>query len=250
MYGYYGQEPAVVEAQQSDSRFNNVRQDFILFDAQRIGPDVETTVQGWFASPTALAAADVPISFFDQRQESETGPAYSNMKKKTGLDWPVIFTDFGVGFFYPDPVNTEMYDGDRAAAKVWSQILPMHMNVAIYVGGADNKILSTRPEMCPYGFGAVGHQVGGNLAQYASLITQGDSLAGNRFIFKNLPLRLPKDISISVKITLTKTAKAILNAMNTVKPVVFENGVWNNECMIIAAFRGMRDVQPIGDFHR
>jgi hypothetical protein len=249
MLGYYGQEEAVIEAQKA-SGFNNVRQDFLLFDVLRVGPDVETKVQGWETTLTALAAADTPISFFDQRQESETGVAYSNMKKKTGLDWPVIFTDFGIGFFYPDPVNTDMYDGDRASSKMWSQILPLHMNAAIYVGGADNKILSVRPEMCPYGFGAVGNQVGGNLAQYASLITQGDSLAGNRFIFKNLPLKLPKDISISVKLTLTAAAKRILNAMNTVKPIVFENGVWNNECMIIAAFRGMRDVQPIGDFHR
>ena len=141
MYGYYGQEPAVVAAQQ-DARFTNVRQDFLLFDVLRIGPDIETNVQGWQISPAALAAADVPISFFDQRQESETGPAYSNMKKKTGLDWPVIFTDFGIGFFYPDPVNTEMYDGDRAAAKIWSQILPLHLNAAIYVGQVEDDRLA------------------------------------------------------------------------------------------------------------
>lgn len=238
--------------QQTDARFQNVRQDFLLYDVIRIGPEVPTDkAPGWYQSFTDLANADIPISFFNQRQESETGSAYTNMKKKTGLDWHCIFTDFGIGWFYPDPVNSDMYDGDRAAAKIFSTMLPQHVNGALYIGGADDKVLNFRPEMTPYGFGAVGNQAGGvSLSGMSSIVTMGDSLAGNRFQFANLPLKLPKDISLEVKLTLTRTAKDILRALNVVKPIVFENGTLANEVIIVAAFRGLREVQQVGDWRR
>jgi len=242
----------IAAIQQSDARFKNVRQDFLLYDVIRIGLDVPTDkVPGWYTTLTELADADVPISFFNQRQESETGSAYTNMKKKTGLDWHCIFTDFGIGWFYPDPLNVDQFDGDRMAAKIFSGVLPQHVNGAIYIGGADDKILNFRPEHAPYGFGPVGNQASGQtLAAPSSLVTMGDSLAGNRFQFANLPLKLPKDISVEVRLTLTSAAKSLLRAMNEVKPIVFENGTWNNEVIIVAAFRGLREVQQVGDWHR
>ncbi len=239
----------IARIQQSDKRFTNVRQDFILYDCIRIGEDVPTKVPGWFNTLEEFADSDVDASFFNQRQQSEAGPAYTNMKKKTGLDWPCIFTDFGMGFFYPDPVNTDMFDGDRAAAKLFSGTLPQHMVMGMYIGGADDKILQIRPEYAPYGFGLTGNQAGSGTG-YSSIVTMGESLAGNRFQFANLPLRLPKDISVEVRLDKTKTAKDLLRKMKEVRPIVFENGTFNNEVIIVSAYRGLRGIQQVGDWHR
>jgi len=239
---------AIMEAQQG--QFKNVRQDFLLYDTIRIGNDVDTQqAPGWFKTLEDMANSGSKLSFFDKRQESEAGSAYTNMKKKTGLDWPCIFTDFGIGFFYPDPVNVDMFDGDRAAAKLFSATLPQHMAGGMYIGGSDDKILTFRPEMAPYGFGPVGNQAG-NISSFSSITGMGESLAGNRFQFANLPLKLPKDISISVQLDATKTAKRLLTVMEEVKPIVFENGTFTNEAIIIVALRGLRAVQQVGDWHR
>lgn len=241
--------PAVIAAAQT-ADFKNVRQDFLLFDTIRIGQDVPTDqAPGWFKSLEDMANSGTKLSFFDKRQESETGSAYTNMKKKTGLDWPCIFTDFGVGFFYPDPVNVDMFDGDRAAAKLFTTTLPQHMAGGMYVGGSDDKILTFRPEQAPYGYGPVGNQAG-NMAGFSSITGMGDALGGNRFQFANLPLKLPKDISISVQLDATKTAKDLLLKMKEVKPIVFENGTFTNEAIIVVALRGLRAVQQVGDWHR
>ena len=111
--------------------------------------------------------------------------------------------------------------------------------------------MNFRPEHTPYGFGQVGNMQGGASLQGSSTITtMGDSLAGNRFQFANLPLKLPKDISLEVRLTLTATAKDLLRKMDTVKPIQFANGTFNNEVIIIACFRGLREVQQVGDWHR
>lgn len=235
------------EAYKSD--FSNVRQDWVLYDTVRIGPDVPTNVTGWYPSFTALADAAVPISFFDQRQEGEAGTTYTNMKKKTGLDFSAIFTDIGIGLFYPDPVNVDMFDGDRAAGKLFGTTLPQHAHTGLFVGGSDLKILELRPEMQPYGFGPTGNQ-SGPTAGFSSLVNMGEALAGNRFRFANLPLKLPKDISISTKLTFSQQGKTLLRAMDTVKPISFATGDYPNEALIVCAIRGMREVQQLGNLHR
>ena len=111
--------------------FNNVIQDFVLWDTVCIGADVPSNINGWFTSLTNMANSDVPISFFNQRQEGETGTAYTNMKKKTGLDWPADFQSIGMRFVYPDPINVDMYDGDRAAAKMFREVLPEHTSLGL-----------------------------------------------------------------------------------------------------------------------
>ena len=242
----YGQEAQIMQTK----GFENVRLDYIMYDAIRIGTDVPTNVPGWFSNLTNLANSDNEISFFNVRQASEAGDYYTNVVKKTGLDFPCIFTDFGIGFFYPDPVNTQTYDGDRAAAKVFQSIFPQHCSLSLYIAGSDNKILTIRPEMAPYGFGPSGNQIGGVVQiEYSSLITNGIPLAGNRFRFANLPLKLPKDIAVKAVLNLSNTAKTILRAMDTVKPMVFEDATWTNECLIVCAYRGIRDIQQLGELH-
>ena len=238
----------VYEAQQAEG-FSNVRQDFLLYDTIRIGANVPTNVPGWYQSFTQLADSPVPISFFDQRQEAETGTAYTNMKKKTGLDWPCIFTSFGVGFFYPDPLNTDMFDGDRAAAKLFNTEVPGHTAGGIFVGGADDKILSFQPMMAPLGFGPVANQAG-SLSGFSTVANLGEALAGNQFQWANWPLKLPKDISLSTKLAFAPAAKDLLKALDDVKPIVFASGEYANEARIVVCWRGLREVQQVGDWHR
>jgi len=229
--------------------FKNVTQDFVLWDTICIGSDVPTNINGWYASLTAMANSDVPLSFFNQRQEGETGTAYTNMKKKTGLDWPVDFESIGARFIYPDPVNVDMYDGDRAAAKMFRETLPEHLSMGLYIGGADDKILSLKPPFAPAGYGPVSNQ-SGPTASYCSTGTMGESLAGNRFLWLKKALTLPKDISIEVRIGLTKKAKELLEAMNEVKPIEFENGTFVNWAAIEITLRGVRGIQQAGEWHR
>lgn len=246
---YYGQD-AAEQARNMLPGFTNVRQTFLLYDTIRIGLDVPTNVSGWFTDFTTMLNSAGNYSFFDQRQEAETTTAYTNMKKKTGLDWPVIFTDLGIEFEYPDPVNVDMFDGDRTAGKQFSDFIKKNSYCELFVGGADDKLLTFKPEHAPYGFGTVGHQAGGTTVSYSSILSNGDALAGNRLQFKDWALALPKDYSLHVRLTLAKAARDMLALMAQVQPIVFANGTFNNEAQIKICFRGMRDIQQVGNFVR
>lgn len=248
---YYGQTEEIVAKIQSEvPGFKNVRQDFLLYDTIRIGSAVPTNINGWYADYTTMLAAGGVHSFFDQRQEAETGTTYTNMKKKTGLDWPVILTSFGIEFYYFDPINSDLYDGDRASAKVFMDLVKRHTDGALYVGGADDKILTFLPEHAPYGFGTWGNQVGGDTVGFSSLMSNGEPLAGNQFQFKNWALALPKDFSIAVRLNFAKAARDAMLAMATVKDIEFATGTLPGECMFRICARGMRDVQQVGNYIR
>ncbi len=150
----------------------NVNQEFLLWDTVCIGSDVPANINGWYPTLAAMAASDVPISFFNQRQEGETGTTYTNMKKKTGLDWPVNVESLGIRFVYPDPVNVDMYDGDRTAAKMFREVLCEHTSLSLYIGGSDDKILSLKPAHAPSGYGPMSNQ-SGPTASFTSTGTMG-----------------------------------------------------------------------------
>jgi hypothetical protein len=245
-----GQDAIEAARQQMGESFSNVRQDFLLWDTIRIGPNVPTQVSGWFANFTDLLADGNKQSFFNQRQESEAHTAYTNMKKKTGLDWHVIITDIGIGFDYPDPVNVDMFDGDRSAAKLFTQKCMKDSSCALFIGGADYKILSFVPEMAPYGFGPQGNQVGGSLTSFSSLVTNGNPAGGNRFWFTNQAIPLPKDTAINVDWTMEKPLRDLLTAMVAPKPIVFATGDYVNEVKISVCIRGLREVQQLGNLTR
>ena len=243
------QEAQIEEIRRSDPDFKNVRQDFLLWDTIRIGENVPQNVNGWYTSFTAMLADSNEQSFFDQRQESEAGSAYTNMKKKTGLDWPMIITDLGIQFMYPDPVNADLFDGNRTESKMFTDVVPKDVSCSLYTGGGDDKILTFLPEMAPYGFGTSGQQMG-SIETFSSVLSNGVPIAGNRFIFKNMAIKLPKDISTSIKINFAKPARDLLALMATVKPIIFANGEYKNEAKIRIAMRGMRDIQQVGNYRR
>jgi len=239
------------------NEYLNVRRDFVLYDTICIGDDVPQQTYGWFKNFTEMANNDSPYSFFNQRQEGETGDVYTNMKKKAGLDWPCIFLSMGIRFVYPDPVNTAMFDGDRAAAKMFMDVLPEHMTVSLYLGGSDHKITVVKPAYAPSGYGSQGNQ-SGPTSSYSSIISKGAPLAGNRFLWVENPLEVPKDYSIEVRLNLSSKAKDILRALHDVKPIAFAgnpetnpNGVQlSNWAMIEVTLRGTRDTQQDGARHR
>lgn len=237
------------ENEAGNPQFSNVRQDFLLWDTIRIGDDVPTNVNGWYANFATMLAQGDRFSFFNQRQESEAHTAYTNMKKKTGLDWPIYITSIGIGFYYPDPVNVDMFDGDRTAAKVWCDLIPRHCSCSLYTGGADDKILSFTPEMAPYGFGSSGNMTG-PMESFTSIITNGVPMAGNRFLFPTQEIPLPKDTAINLDITFEKAARDAMTLMASVQPIAFANGTLNNECGIRVAIRGQREVQQLGNYTR
>lgn len=249
-YGmYYGQD--ALEQAWALPGFNNVRQTFVLYDSVRIGarPAAQSGINGWYASLTAMSAVSGGLSFFDQRQESEAGTIYTNMKKKTGLEWPVIFNDIGVDFYYPDPVNVDLYDGDRASAKNFCDFLRKHSVLELFTGGGDDKILTAPCEMLPWGFGTWGHQAGGNVEGYSSLLTNGMPVQSNRTNFQ-WALALPRDTAIRAKITFAPAANEMMALMDDIKPIEFANGTFSNEAMIRVGFMGLRDVQQVGNYFR
>jgi hypothetical protein len=231
--------------------FMNVTRDFMLWDSICIGEDVPTNINGWFPSFAAMAASDVPIAFFSQRQEAETGTAYTNMKKKTGLDWPADFSSLGIRLTYPDPVNVDMYDGDRTASKMFLNAVTEHASLSVFLGGSDTKVLSLKPAHAPSGYGPTGNQAGGsNLSSFSSIDTMGVPIGGNRWLWVVAPLTLPKDISIEVQLSFTKHGKDILNLLNIVQPVEFAAGTLKNWATIEVGLRGTRQTQQDGAFHR
>ncbi len=227
----------------------NVNQEFLLWDTVCIGSDVPANINGWYPTLAAMAASDVPISFFNQRQEGETGTTYTNMKKKTGLDWPVNVESLGIRFVYPDPVNVDMYDGDRTAAKMFREVLCEHTSLSLYIGGSDDKILSLKPAHAPSGYGPMSNQ-SGPTASFTSTGTMGQPVAGNRWLWLQQALPLPKDISIEVRLQLSTKAKQLLVLLNQVQPIEFLAGSFANWAMIEVTLRGMRQVQQTGEWHR
>lgn len=234
---------------QTENNIQRVLQDFLLWDTIRIGDNVPVNVNGWYSNFTNMLAEGDRFSFFNQRQESEARTAYTNMKKKTGLDWPIYINSIGIGFYYPDPVNVDMFDGDRTAAKVWNDLVPKHCSCAIYTGGADDKILSFLPEMAPYGFGSSGNMSGPS-ESFASIITNGVPEGGNRFLFPTQAIPLPKDTSLQVDITFEKSARDAMALLAEVQEIAFANGNLANECGIRVCIRGQRQVQQLGNYTR
>lgn len=246
----YGQAEAVEAVRQSQAGFNNVRQDFLLWDTIRIGSDVPVAVSGWFETFADFLADGYTHSFFNVRQESEGHTAYTNMKKKTGLDWHTIITDIGIGFYYPDPVNVDMFDGDRAGSKLFKELCASDSSCSLFIGGADYKILSFVPEMAPYGFGPAGNAVAGDMTGYASTLTNGLPNGGNRFWFTNQAIPLPKDTSINVDWTLEKPLRTLLESIVQPQPIPFASGDFTNEVKIRVCLRGLREVQQLGNLTR
>jgi hypothetical protein len=246
----FGQQDAVEAIRQTDVRFQNVRQDFLLWDTLRVGANVPLNVSGWYADFISMLADSDRFSFFNQRSESEAHTTYTNMKKKGGLDWPIIITDVGIGFYYPDPINTDMFDGDRASSKLFKEMAMAHTNCSLFVGGADHKILSFVPEMAPYGFGPAGNQVSGDTLSYSSVMTNGLPDGGNRFWFTNQAIPLPRDTALNIDWTLEKAMRDLLTAMEAPKPIVFSTGSYANEVMVRICFRGLREVQQLGNMTR
>jgi hypothetical protein len=246
----FGQDAVEAVRQEMGAQFHNVRQDFLLWDTLRIGANVPTQVSGWFANFTDLLADGNKQSFFNQRQESEAHTAYTNMKKKTGLDWHVIITDIGIGFYYPDPINVDMFDGDRASSKLFNEMCMSDSSCALFIGGADYKILSFVPEMAPYGFGPSGNQVGGSLTGYASLVNNGLPTGGNRFWFTNQAIPLPKDTAINVDWLMEKPLRDLMTAMVAPQPIPFASGDYVNEVKVRVCIRGLREVQQLGNMTR
>jgi hypothetical protein len=244
----YGQN--TVEALQKTEQYKNVRQPFCLWDTLRVGTNVNKAVQGWYTNFINLLAAGNVHSFFDTRSQSEARLVSTNMKTKGKLEWPFIITDIGIGFYYPDPINTPLFDGDRSSAKLFQEFAMKETTIELFVGGADHKILSLIPEMAPYGFGPSGNLIGGTgLTAPSTIITNGLPTGGNRFWFTNFAIPMPRGTTINVDWTLETRMRELLTAMVAPHPIVFSTGTFENEVTVRICVRGLRDVQQLGNMH-
>lgn len=251
MYYGYGQTDSVREIQETQPGFQNVRQPFVLWDTIRIGTNVNTAVQGWYTNFTNMLAAGNTHSFFDTRNEAEARLVSTNMKTKGQLAWPFIITDLGIGFYYPDPVNSPLFDGNRASAKLFQEYAMSETTIELFVGGADYKILSLVPEMAPYGFGASGNLTGGTgLTAPSSLMTNGLPTGGNRFWFTDYAIPMPQGCTININWNLEQEMRRILTLMAAPQPIVFDTGSLDGQVKVRIAVRGLRDIQPLGYLHK
>lgn len=245
-----GQADSVREIQ-AQAGFENVRQPFVLWDTIRIGENVNTAVQGWYTNFTNLMAAGNTHSFFDTRNEAEARLVSTNMKTKGQLAWPFIITDLGIGFYYPDPINAPLFDGDRAASKIFQETAMSETTMELFVGGADYKILSLIPEMAPYGFGPSGNLIGGTgLASPSTLMSNGLPSGGNRFWFTDQAIPMPQGMTININWNLEKRMREVLERLVAPQPIVFQSGTLANEVKVRIAIRGLRDVQQLGNLRK
>jgi hypothetical protein len=246
-----GQAESVRQIQQTQEGFENVRQPFVLWDTIRIGANVNTAVQGWYTNFTNLMAAGNTHSFFDTRNEAEARLVSTNMKTKGQLAWPFIITDLGIGFYYPDPINAPLFDGDRAASKIFQETAMSETTMELFVGGADYKILSLVPEMAPYGFGPSGNLIGGTgLASPSTLMSNGLPTGGNRFWFTDQAIPMPQGMTININWNLEKVMREVLEMLIAPQPIAFQAGTYANEVKIRIAIRGLRDVQQLGNLRK
>lgn len=137
-------QPAVPEASEGSSRYQNVAESWPIYDTvvmcpQMFGP--ESSVRGWFTSFPQFAA-QVSHSFLNQRTESVASLAYCNKQTADSMDFPYELRSIGVAFIAPSTRVLSHADAagvtglqimNTQIAHWWETELPRHCSLELKV---------------------------------------------------------------------------------------------------------------------
>lgn len=201
-----------------------------IYDTVLVGPG-QGSVNGakWYETFLALAADD-SIPFFNQRNRSGVGVAYTNMDAKESMPFGFEVFSLGVQFSAPAAKACEAYSYDGTtlvgptvdlhdeAHALFAGELQKHCSVRLQVS-QDEKLLAAA-QHCPSGTGISG--VAGvnatdalNGVELGGVQTYGNgiSMIQNRFKFPE-PVRIPRNHVFSVHLHLSTYARKLLENMS------------------------------------
>lgn len=236
------------------TNWQNVIENWMVFDTVRIGNSVSDKYPGGQASFKTLALED-EVSFLNIRNVSEAGRQYTNMEKKGVFPWPFKLESIGIRFIMPtptvyaaevSPAINEAYKG-----KLWSQ--DIMEDAVLYLSISEDTILKIKPAMLPAGFGPTGDMTALANSNPANTITNGVTYLRNRFGYGKHPIKIPRETVVKAALHFSERGKELLTAMDEVGLLQFGSSVApvsiENEAKIELTLRGRRAVQQRGELH-
>lgn len=247
--------------------FDNVPENWKLYDTVLIGPDIQRLSfhQGWVDTYLALGSL-TEIPFFNVRNRAH-GLPYNNQDTRDSLPWVFKIFTIGVEFFAP---NTNLFRDDQGAPvgeqmseqHVFLTELPKHASLTIQTN--QDERLKINCLMAPAGVGPVASGFGKQSRQIFSTnanwnaakggFTQGVPQLTNTWGFPN-PLEVPRRANLSCKVTFSEYGRALLQALPGpyYQPFRSVTGVgWYfspGVCGIRVILGGQRQVQQRGQYH-
>ena len=235
----------------------------MIYDTLRIGMGVAPDFPGGCGSFADVANKE-ELPFFNIRNSSEVGLAYTNVTSKDKTPWPFYLESLGVRFHLPDPFKLDearVTSGNLAMAKMFETMLPDHMWGEFSI--REDVRLIIKPSMCPPGYGPYGAMIM-NLpvapGVASSTFSSGEPVNTNRWKWVGADLEIPRDTPIKFVLKMSAYAKLLLKAMDTLPVLAFttpadpDTGARSpldlvNEAHIEVTLRGKREVQQRGDYH-
>jgi hypothetical protein len=247
-----------------------------IYDTVLIGPGFGN-VNGakWYNTFAELAASDEGIPFFNQRNRSGVGVAYTNMDAKESMPFGYEVFSLGVEFSAPAAKACEAYsyDGDTLtgptvdlhdeAHAIFAGELQKHCSVRLQV--AQDEKLVAAAQLCPAGVGVSGFasingtdalngvELGGVQAY-----SNGLPVIQNRFKFPE-PVQIPRNHVVSVHVQLSTYAKRLLEQLAGPGRVltglapgatwVLNDATVPAACMLRVSLFGRRHVQQRNELH-
>lgn len=228
----------------------------------------------WYETFAALAADD-RVAFFNQRNRSGVGVAYTNMDSKESMPFGFEAFSLGVEFSAPAglPVTEYAYDGTTLTGPtvdlhgqphaIFAGELQKHCSVHFQVS-QDEKLVAAA-QLCPAGVGISGVanvnatdalngiEMGGYQA-----FGNGAPVIQNRFKFPE-PVRIPRNHIMSVHLQFSTYAKRLLEKLEGPGRVMINTApddtwVLNDAtvpaiCMLRVSLFGRRYVQQRNELH-
>jgi hypothetical protein len=202
--------------------FNNVYENAVLYDSFLAGGIIPTLYPNaqWFSTFAAIAAQN-EIPFFNLRNESMVGPQYCNMDSIDKMTFVFLCRSIGVQFFAMPTVGKQTLDAHNASDEqaeaagllLWCQEIAKHSSIILKINQDEKIVLNAT--MCPSGYGVAGDADARPGLVFSSVFTNwgnGKKELKNRWKFP-VPVEIPRNQTISVKLEISAIGKEILRAM-------------------------------------
>lgn len=224
-----------------------VREDWIMYDTQRIGAHAKLEKYPGAVIDWAALATLESVSFFNERNVSTSGKAYTNVTSESKIPWPFEIESIGCDFHCPSPSEAAP-KALNMVAKIFAGLVADHAWFDFYV--REDIRLTLKPKMAPPGYGLTGYGDFGNAIPPMSSYNSGLENSGNRFRWTEKPLSIPADTPIRVELHFQDYARNVLINMGDqgLLTVINQEGSSYLDAQIRFSLRGKRYVQQRGEY--
>jgi len=259
------------------AKYANVVEAWPLYDSIVISRQFygnEQGVDGWYTSFANFGAQETH-KFFKVRTDS-VGQAYCNMQSADSMDFAFRLHSVGLAIWSPAPnmegvVNVQDTDGvvqtifgnDQAIGHWFAAELPNHLSISLKV---QQDIKIELPGMgCPPGYGPIASGTANQLVDdpdYGEIpyninsVVQGVPILENRYPLPT-PIGIPRTASIEGRLTLSETARSVLQAVTGPQDFWFNSTdglpaytFFPKRYIITFSLFGERMIQQRGEYHR